>query len=161
MRGKPRQILPVEALNRLEALCAKAEHCSWEVRRKLATWKIGADDAEKIVQRLVDHRFVDDGRFARAFARDKFMFSGWGRRKIEAQLRARRIPAALIAKAMDEGIDPAQYETAARALVKRRAAAMADADTYGGRTRLFRAVAARGFEPELVARIIREELKTS
>ncbi len=155
MKGKAREITPAEALMRLETLCAKAEHCRWELRRKLTLWKIAPAAADDIMQRLVDNRFVDDARFARAFARDKFMFAGWGRRKIEAHLRARCIPQPLIAAALAEGIDPAQYEAAARALVERRAAAMPDADTYQGRTRLFRAVAARGFEPELVARLIR------
>lgn len=155
MRGKPRQILPSEALVRLETLCAKAEHCRWEMHRKLALWKISPSDAEKIIKRLEDGRFVDDARFARAFVRDKYMFAGWGRRKIEAQLRARRIAANLIAQAMEEAIDQIQYEEIAEALVRRKAAAMADADTFEGRTRLFRSVAARGFEPELVARLIR------
>ncbi len=149
-----KQPTAAQALQRLQTMCAKAEHCRWELKRKLRLWNIGADDAEAIMDSLTKTRFVDDTRFAKAFARDKFIFSSWGRRKIEAALRQRQIDAVTIAAAMEQ-IDPDEYEAAARRLIERHAGTMADADSYDGRTRLFRFAAARGFEPELVARIIR------
>lgn len=157
MKKTPRTVLPPEARERLEALCAKAEHCTWELRRKLMLWKISSSDADAIIEHLRNHRFVDDSRFARAYVRDKFALSGWGRRKIEAQLRVRHIEPPVIKEALD-AIDPDAYWAALQNFVRRRAAAVSDLDTYQGRTRLFRAAASRGFEPDLAAKAVREYL---
>lgn len=157
MKKNDRPIQPTEARQRLEALCAKAEHCRWELRRKLALWHIGPSDAEAIMEHLEDRRFVDDRRYACAYARDKFALSGWGRRKIEAQLRMRRIDSAMIKEAL-ACIEPEAYWESVCAFVRRRAATVSDLDTYEGRTRLFRAVVSRGFEPDVAAKALRQYL---
>lgn len=136
----------------MEALCARAEHCEWELRRKLQLWKIDPEDAEKIISSLRSRRFVDDARFARACVRDKFMFSCWGRRKITAALRAKHIPQTLIAEALTV-IDETEYVKMAEKLLNQKLA-HAGEDTYESRSKAFRAVCARGFEPDIVARLL-------
>ena len=61
-----------ELLNRMQAYCARTEHCRSEVAAKLR--QAGADVRmiERILQRLVDDRFIDEERFARAYAHDKY-----------------------------------------------------------------------------------------
>ena len=74
-------LTPPEALHRAAALCSSSEHCIADIREKLSRWGIGEPDARTIVERLVQERFIDEGRYAIAFAKDKFRFSGWGRIK--------------------------------------------------------------------------------
>ena len=156
MLRKPRIITPEEAQVRLEELCARAEHCEWELFSKLRTWKIAPDEAERIVARLRASRFVDDARYARAFVRDKFRFMRWGRLKIQNALRVKRIHPSIIAECLAE-IDPEEYEQTARELVQRKMAALPEElrGTYEGRTKVFRAVAARGFEPAIIAKTMK------
>ena len=59
--------------------------------QKLSRWGIGEPDARTIVERLVQERFIDEERYAIAFAKDKFRFSGWGRIKIRYALQQKRI----------------------------------------------------------------------
>ncbi|MDE6464551.1 MAG: RecX family transcriptional regulator [Muribaculaceae bacterium] len=154
MRKQARQVTPEEAIVRLETLCVKAERCRRELAQKLRQWRIEPERGEAILDSLQQRRFYDDARFARAFVRDRFRFSHWGRRKIVAELRARGIAADTLAAALEE-IEPEAYEASARAIIRRRLEQTPDSDTYEGRTRVFRHAVSRGYEPDLVARILR------
>ena len=72
-----------EAYLRLAALCAQAEHCEYEMQEKMRRWEIADDAQARVMQRLITERYVDDERFARAFANDKVKYNKWGRRKVE------------------------------------------------------------------------------
>ena len=143
------------ALSRLEALCSRSEQCTGEARKKLANWGIGYNDTENIIRSLVERRFIDDRRFCRAFVRDKLMLSHWGRRKITLSLIQKRLDRDIIAEAMDN-IDETEYRAILKKIVLAKAKTIVDAETYDGRTRLFRFAISRGFEPALVSQIIRE-----
>lgn len=151
-----RQMSPAAALSRLQEMCARAEHCSSEIAAKLARWQIEPDVSRKIIDSLVDNRFVDDNRFAGAYTTDKLRFSGWGRYKIIRGLAAKRIPRQAVDKAL-ERIDPEEYRQVCRHLLIVKARSIREGNTREGKTKLFRFGAARGFEPALVASIIRAE----
>ena len=147
-------ISPQNALSRLEDLCARSEQCSGEARKKLSGWGIAPTDAERIISALVERRFIDDSRFCRAFVRDKLYFARWGRRKILLSLAQKKISRGLASEAVD-AIDPDDYLDILKKIVLAKAGTIKDADTYDGRTRLFRFALSRGFEPDLVAGVIR------
>lgn len=149
-------ITPERALERIEALCVKAERSTGEVRRKLRTWGLGTDDADRIVASLIERRFVDDRRFAAAYVRDKFRFSHWGRLKIRSGLYTAGVAADIIADALAD-IDPAEYAAVAASMARRRYAAELAAGSrtpFECRQRTLRAIAARGFEPALVMKAL-------
>lgn len=151
MRASSKPVSPSEALERLEALCASAERCSWELRRKLILWRVTADDADRIIDSLKKRHFLDDERFTRAFVRDRYRFARWGRLKIRAALRAKRVPTWMVVEAMTE-IDDAEYLDSLTAVLTARVKSLGDeARTFDGRTRLFRHAASRGFELSLIS----------
>ncbi|MBR6881893.1 MAG: RecX family transcriptional regulator [Bacteroidales bacterium] len=93
-------------LERLQRQCARMEYCASDIRRKALKALDGdAEAAERITAALVADRFVDDRRFAAAFAREKAALQGWGPVKIRFQLRGKGIPEEIIADALQE-IDP-------------------------------------------------------
>ena len=59
---------------------------------KLRKWGIATDAQERIIDKLIDYKYIDDERFTRSFVRDKIVFNKWGRRKIEQALWQKRIP---------------------------------------------------------------------
>lgn len=158
MQRKP--ITPENALCRLETLCARGEHCEYELRRKLITWGISDSDREKIIKSLRVNRFVDDARYARSFVNDKYRFAGHGRYKIRLALMAKRIDRDIIDNALSE-IDQEIYEDKLHHILKTKLARTADSDTFEGRTKIYRFGVSRGFEPELVSRHLREIIKAS
>lgn len=154
---QPKAPMPAgKALEKLENLCARSEQCEYEIRQKLARWLVPPAEADRIVGSLRSRRFVDDQRYAAAFVRDKYRFSRWGRIKISMALRLKRISRDTIEQALEE-IDDDEYIAILRHLLRAKAATLAEPDTYEGRTKLFRFGASRGFEPALVASVLREK----
>ena len=93
-------------LTRLQKLCSKAEYCVSDIRRKaLKDLEGDAAAAQEVVARLVEERYVDDARYASAFAREKANIQGWGPVKIRFQLRGKGLSDAVIAAALQE-IEP-------------------------------------------------------
>ncbi|KGN72683.1 recombinase RecX [Porphyromonas gulae] len=140
-----------ELLNRMQAYCARTEHCRSEVAAKLR--QAGADDRmiEQVLQRLVDDRFIDEERFARAYARDKYRFNGWGPKRIALELTKRHIPDSIITSALsdlEEGED--KIEDSLTRLLKRKLRSIKDTDDRSCLHRLVRWAVGRGFEYEQV-----------
>lgn len=143
-----------KAIVRLEELCARSEQCTSDAMKKLQTWGIGSDDADRIIESLVSHKFIDDRRFCTAYVRDKFNFAKWGKRKIKSSLAMKHLDRQYIAEAL-EAIDEKDYIECLQNIIIHKAKSIPDADSYEGRTRLFRFAVSRGFEPDLIASILR------
>jgi len=147
---------PSETLARLEALCSRSEQCSADIRIKLRRYGYPAQTIEQILASLVDNRYVDDSRFARAYVHDKYLFARWGRFKIRMGLRAKQIAADVTDAAIESEIDPATYRDLLRQLLHAKSRGMDRPLSPADRQRLLRSVAARGYEPALILDLVRE-----
>ena len=94
-----------EALERLEALCAKREVCTSQVEQKLYLWGVDKQLYRSILEILYTKRYVDDRRYAEAFVRDKSRFDKWGWRKIRQHLMAKRIPLDTVNEVVQEVVE--------------------------------------------------------
>lgn len=151
-----RILTPEEAFNRAAGLCAKCEQCSSDILKKLGGWGLTSSQGADIIRRLEQMKFLDDERFAHAYAHDKLVFSGWGKMKIVKGLWAKRLPRDQIQAAVD-GLDPEEYVSVARRVMKSRVRLSPDlTETYEGRTKLLRFGVGRGFGISLMTRIIKE-----
>ena len=91
------------SLSRLQRLCSKAEYCRADIYRKALKDLDGdAAEAARLVEELVRDRYVDDARYALAYAREKASIQGWGPVKIRFQLRAKGVSDANISAALEE-----------------------------------------------------------
>ena len=90
-------------LDRLRGLCSRREYCVTDVLKK-ATDGLEGDRAaaQEVVDVLVKEKYVDDLRYASAFARDKSAIQGWGEVKIRYMLSAKGVPRDVIDKALEE-----------------------------------------------------------
>ena len=148
----PRTVTAAEALARLEALCIKSERCTYELRQKLFQWRVPQADAEAVMAKLVKARYVDDARFARCFVSDKTRFDRRGRLYLRRALAAKRIPRDIADEALAQ-IDPEVYADNLRYTLRYKHRTKPElADTFEGRTRLFRFAVSRGYESDLVSR---------
>lgn len=157
--GNKAPISVEKALLRLETQCAASEQCEREALDKMRRWGLSGADAMRVLESLKSRKFIDNERYTRAFVRDKYRFQRWGRRKIAYALSMKGIGRQQIEAAM-EGIDEEEYEEILRGLLQARARAMGEeSQTYEGRTKLFRMAASRGYEPSLVADLLRKMSK--
>ena len=144
-----------------EDLCSRAEYASGEILERLIRKGMTRSEAARIVEHLIDRRFIDDARFARAFVRDKVIYARWGKRKVAMAMYRKRIARDIINDAISE-IDYDTYiEGLARLLSSRlRKNNRDDSDRpyfdidYTTRQSLYRFAASRGFEPADVSRAL-------
>ena len=108
-----------EAYLQLAALCAQAEHCEQEMRDKMRRWELDETVQNRIVDRLIKERYVDDERYARAFVKDKIRYNKWGRRKVQQALWKKRIDADIQQRVLDE-IEEKEYLDILRPLLKQK-----------------------------------------
>lgn len=161
---KPRRTkTPDEALSALMRLCARAEKSEADARRLMKGWGVAEADARQVVERLVRERFIDDGRYAEAFVREKLRLSGWGAYKIRMALRRKgispeRIDAAL-ALANPEGM-----RSRLESMLLRKAASVKYSTSHELKTKLIRYGLSLGYEYEAVldaaSTIVKEEDNT-
>lgn len=87
----------------MRRLCSRREYCSSDILKKLVDATDGdRSKSTEILSVLVEERYVDDLRYASAYARDKAALAGWGEAKIRYMLSSKGIAKDLIAKAMEE-----------------------------------------------------------
>jgi regulatory protein len=80
-----------EALKRMERYCAYQERCHKEVRQKLFEMRLNPESCDQIISDLIQSNFLNESRFAMAFARGKFRAKKWGKRRIVNELKFREI----------------------------------------------------------------------
>lgn len=141
-------------LERLAALCSRSEQCESDLQKKMYAAGLTADEIQKILRYLKDNRFLDNSRFARAFANDKVRFSAWGRRKIRAALAVKHISAADISNAL-ESIDHEEYTDALNRCAKAKSRTL-NLHQREDVQKLYRHLISRGFESELSVKCIRD-----
>ena len=142
-------ITPENAFLRLATMCARCEQAEGDLRRKLHDWGLAQTDASAVIQRLKLERYLDNGRFARAYCRDKLRFNGWGRIKIEYMLRGKGIEQENIDAALGE-IDEQQYADILHEALAAKAKTLSGKPQEQARAALMRFAASRGFEPALI-----------
>ena len=146
-----------KVLERLQRQCARMEYCISDVRRKaLKALEGDADAAERIVASLVRDRFVDDRRYAAAFAREKAALQGWGVVKIRFQLRGKGISDEIITEALQE-IDPAKAASKLDKLAADRYRLLKDDSQC--RLKLLKALLSRGYGYDEVEAAVKRVMK--
>lgn len=143
----------LEAYGRLTAFCAAGEHCLSEVKERLRRWNVAADEAEALVQRLLDEGYVNEERYCRAFINDKVRFARWGRVKIAQALRQKQISPSLFYPLLDD-IDEEEYLGQLRRLLEAKQREVRGRNAYERKAKLYRFALGRGYEMEEIRRFI-------
>ena len=111
----------------LQNLCAKREYCRSEILKKAETALEGdRQAAQEMLDSLVEDRFVDDARYAGAFARERSSLTGWGPEKIRYSLMMKGISKADIAAALEEVDQDAAAAKLLKLLTAKRNALLGD-----------------------------------
>ena len=111
----------------LQNLCAKREYCRSEILKKAETALEGdRQAAQEMLDSLVEDRFVDDARYAGAFARERSSLTGWGPEKIRYSLMMKGISKTDIAAALEEVDQDAAAAKLLKLLTAKRNALLGD-----------------------------------
>lgn len=139
-------------LNNLRRQCSRREYCTKDVLAKAEKSLEGnKDEARKILQTLIEERYVDDLRYAEAYARDKSSIAGWGAVKIRYMLSAKGIDRDTISKALEE-IDDRKADDRLRKLLENKYRTLKDDPQW--KIKLLRFALGRGYSYDEVNDLI-------
>lgn len=140
------QPIPVEQLTaRAAAYCAQSEHAPEEVRLKLRAWGADGEQADLIVAYLEQENYLSEERYVAAFIHDKVRFQRWGRQKIRAALREKRLSSSLIEEALSSMDEDAYAEALDASTREKWHALRAESNPDQRRDKLLRFLVSRGF----------------
>jgi regulatory protein len=91
-----------ETYQRALHYCTFQERSQQEVRDKLYEWHLHSNDVENVIADLISAGFLNEERFARAYAGGKFRMLGWGKNKIRHGLLQKKVSAACIDLGLSE-----------------------------------------------------------
>lgn len=149
--GKP--MSEEQALARLTALCASAEHCTGEMIDKMTKWEISEEAQTRIMEHLVKNKYIDDERYCRAFVHDKMEYNHWGRRKIEQALYVKHVDKVIQKAVLDEIPDEDFIDILRPLIAQKRRQTRANSE-YEMNMKLMRFAASRGFTIEQIRQCI-------
>ena len=151
------KLTPQQAKDKILRYCAYQERSHQEVRHKLFELGIFKDDADEIITFLIIEGFLNEERFAKAFAGGKFRMKQWGRLKIINGLEQKGVSKNCIKSGLKE-IDPEDYQKTLIKILEEKSAQLEEPNIYVKRDKVSTFAIQRGFEPELVWQFVREIL---
>jgi regulatory protein len=139
----------------LARFCAYRERCSREVKEKLVRMGATQAQATALIKWLQDENYLDDARFAQAFARGKFRVNYWGKYRIINELQQRDISSDHIKKALEE-IPVEEYQSILEKLLLKKWNETKETDIYLKQQKTIAYLAGKGYETDLIWKILRK-----
>ena len=146
-----------KVLNNLRRQCSRREYCTSDILKKAQKALDGdAAKAMQVLEVLVREKYVDDSRYASAYARDKASIQGWGDVKIKYMLSAKGVPASVISDALQE-IDRDKSSSRLHKLLEAKLRSLKDDPQC--RLKLLRFALGRGYSYDEVSHAIDQLLR--
>lgn len=141
----------IRVADKMRTLCSRREYCSADILKKVTVALEGdLEKAKQIVAELIEEKYIDDLRYASAFARDKSSIAGWGEVKIRYMLSAKGISKGIISEALDS-IDGVQASGRLEKLMETKARSLKDDPQ--AKLKMLRFGMGRGYSYEAVAEV--------
>ena len=148
-------LTPDQVLDKMAKYCAYQERCVKDVRDKLKTFDIPQTEKDKILDYLLDNRFVNDERFAKSFVRGKVNQSGWGVNKIRFHLIQKGIDKELIEEALGQ-TDEEMYRQRLIDILKTKSKTIKADSDFEKKRKLAAYAMQKGFEGNLVWDVLKD-----
>ncbi len=141
------------ALDKLRKYCAYQERTQQEVRDKFYELGLHQKEVELGISLLIEEGFINEERFAIAFAGGRFRIKQWGKNKIKAELRLRKISEYCIRIALSK-IDEKDYMKALEKVIIQKSKSTKGINEAQKKYKVAKYVISRGFESDLVWDVI-------
>ena len=142
-------------LEKARKFCAYQERCIFDIKKKLISWKIEEAIISDIILQLKKEDFINEDRYTLAFASGKLRNNRWGRNKISYALHQKQIPELTIQIALNS-LDEKEYINTLKAVLSSKT--INDDDETKRNYKLVRYAQQKGFQPELVWKVIKGEI---
>jgi regulatory protein len=151
-----KSLTPEQALQKLKQYCAYQERSHSEVKQKLYDLGVWKKEHDTITAALIKQGYLNEERFAIAFAGGKFRIKQWGRVKIKYELKQRQVSEYCIKKAMKQ-IDENDYRALLKKLADEKYNSLKGEQYLIRKKKTMDYLLGRGFEMELIRQVFEKE----
>ena len=151
-----KQLSKEQALQKLKHYCGYQDRSHSEVKEKLYSLGVWKKDHDEIMAALIEENYLNEERFALAFARGKFRMKQWGRVKIKYELKQRQVSEYTIKKALKQ-IDEEEYMTSLKKLAEDRYASLKGEQYLVRKKKTIDYLMQKGYEPGLIQIAMNEQ----
>lgn len=145
-----KKLTPLQAKQSIKHFCAYQERCHSEVKEKLFSSGLNAREVDEIISELISEDYLNEERFAKAFARGKFRMKHWGRIKIRYELKKRQVSEYCIKKGMLE-IDGDEYDKTLTRLFEEKEKTLArEKNIFIKKRKMMDYLTQKGYERDLI-----------
>lgn len=152
---KSKKLTPQQAKLKLMSFCAYQERSQHEVRQKLYDYGLYSAEVEEIIVDLIEDNFLNEERFARAYAGGKFRIKRWGRLKIKQGLQNHRLSAWCMKAAMEE-IDEEEYMQVLEGVLHKKWEQLMGKKDFERQQLCARYALGRGYESDLIWEVLKK-----
>lgn len=157
MQQRDKKLTPAEVKKKIHHYCAYQERSHLEVKGKLYDLGLSSHEVDEMITHLITENYLNEERFAKAFAGGKFRLKRWGKLKIVQALESKGLTKNCIAAGLKE-IDQTEYINVIELLIQKKSEQLEEQNLFVKREKLADYVIQKGFEPELVWSIIKEKI---
>ena len=145
-----------KAFQKAKYYCAYQERSHAEVKKKLYGFGLYKNEVEILLSRLIEENYLNEERFAIAFAGGKFRIKQWGKTKIKYELKMRQISDYNIKKALSQ-IEEEDYLKMLQKLAAEKLATLkSEKNIFIRKSKLQNYLVGKGYEFNLIGEIVRE-----
>lgn len=143
------QLLVSQLVQKLEQYCAYQERCHHDVETKLKSMTNNPEEIGEVIVHLLQNNYLNEERFARAFARGKNRIKHWGKSRIKNELKQRKISETIIKLALTE-LDQDEYDARFEALAEKQWDTIRESNIYKKRKKFCDFLLRKGYDSGLV-----------
>jgi len=146
---------PEKALQKIKHYCAYQERSHYETREKLYSLGLYKNQVELIMSTLVEEKYLNEERFAIAYAGGKFRMNKWGRLKINYALSQKKVSSYCIKQGL-ASIDEKAYEQSIIDLAAAKSRSLSSEKNEGvKRKKIIQTLLQKGYEFDIISRVIK------
>ena len=142
------------AFRKIKHYCAYQERAHAEVKQKLYGYGLYKNEVEELLSQLIEENYLNEERFAIAFAGGKFRIKQWGKTKIKYELAQKQVSAYCIKKALASILDEDYEKTLAKLAAEKLQTLQGETNIFKKKSKLQNYLVGKGYEFGVVGKVV-------
>ncbi len=153
---EPGDLSEDQIFEKLIRYCDYQERCKFDIHKKFHLLGV-ADNSQKqkFINKLEESGYLSEKRFVRAFIRGKYQIKKWGIRRIERELKFRKINEELYLELLQD-IQDDGYQQQFEDLAIKKWEKIKGKTIYEKKAKLFRFLNGRGYQVEMISEFLKK-----
>ena len=145
-----------KARQKIKHFCSYQERSHREVKEKLYSFGLYKADVGLLLSQMIEENYLNEERFAIAFAGGKFRIKKWGKEKIRYELKQKGISEYCIKKGLASITEEDYIKALKKLFEEKKGLLKPEKNIFIKKQKIRSFLMQRGFEPQLISGFIQQ-----